>query len=152
MGQAKQRQKEIEALKAAWALTAVPGIDISNADIVTARNLIVGLMGVFGENGEKLWSLGLRPSAVASPLITSILRNTPDGFPVSTDEALAIVRTPEADVLRGIYKRFLAGESTPQQFSDAAIPLLLKLHAVLAAQVAEETQELIEEAGGQDSN
>jgi len=95
---------------------------------------------------------GLRPSQIGSPITWAILRTTPDGFPLVSPEEIVIVRTPVADTLRSIYVRFRSGESTPEQFSGAAMPILLQLYSEWRKIDADETQALIEEQDGQEPN
>ena len=72
--------------------------------------------------------LGLKPSQIVSPFTTAFLRTELDGFLFTSDEEIAVLReNPGADTLRSIFQRFISKESTPQQFSSAALPLLLEL-------------------------
>lgn len=87
----------------------------------------------------------LKPSEVVSPITMAILRTRPDGFPISTDTHIAIAHNDTADTLRSIFKRFGSGESTREQFSSAALPLLLRLRSEIEADEAKEIQELIDE-------
>src|SRR5205807_6160239 len=95
---------------------------------------------------------GLRPSQIGGPTTWAILRTTPDGFPLVSVEEIAIRRSPVADTLRSIYARFRSGESTPEQFSSAAMPILLQLYSEWRKIDADETQALIEEQERQEPN
>jgi hypothetical protein len=81
-----------------------------------------------------------RPSQIGGPVVVAILRTITDGFPLVGYEETAVVKTPEAEVLRNIYRNFLDGKSTAAQFSAAATPLLIKLWAEMEADDAAETQ------------
>jgi hypothetical protein len=117
--------------------------------MVTEKDITNGLrLGMaFGKSLPQF-----RPSQIGGPVVVAILRTITEGFPLVGYKETAVVKTPEAEVLRNIYQRFLDGKSTAEQFSAAATPLLIKLWAEVEADDATETQELIDASEGQEPN
>jgi hypothetical protein len=88
----------------------------------------------------------LKPSEVCGPITMAVLRTRPSGFPITTDDHVNIVHNDTAETLRSIFKRFLDGHSTPQQFASAAMPLIRKLRSQVEADDKDEIDQLIEES------
>ena len=140
MGQAKRRQKEIEALKNDNAADlSTLKFNITESDVKQAIDMFVSLLPTLKEFD----GLKLKPSEIVSPITLAILRTTSEGFPISMGDDLHVFHDDTADVLRSIFQRYRSGESTPEQFSSTALPLILELRSQVQANEAEELQDLI---------
>jgi hypothetical protein len=73
---------------------------------------------------------GLESTDIASPDAIAFLRQSKEGFLLTYGEETAVVRGSAADTLNSIFRRFLSKQSTPQQFSAAALPLIVELRGV----------------------
>jgi hypothetical protein len=136
MGQAKRRQKDIEALKKNDPKPGEPlRFEVTEKDVDDAVLVDTAFPP----------TLQLKPSQVGGPVLMALLRTTTKGFPLVGHETIAFVEGPDAEVLRSVYQRFIEGKSTAEQFSAVAMPLLITAWAEHEADDAADTQEAIED-------
>jgi hypothetical protein len=118
-------------------------LEVTKKDVKDARDVGRAFHSII--RGKKL-----KPSEIASPITMAILRATDKGFPIHDNEGVAVINNDAADVLRSVFKRFTSGKSTPEQFSAAALPLLLQLRSEVASEETATLMDLIgDHQGGQ---